>query len=160
MATQDYFANNASEVGEKTNPGSNAGDQIVMAATLEIAAADDNGSTYLLFQNVPASFRPTELTVMCDAITGGTDFDIGLFNSTDGVEADDDILMDGQTLASASRSLDGLQTVNIADIGKTLAELLGLTPSTAKAGYDIVLTGNTVGTAAGTVTAILKGFAA
>lgn len=162
MAVQNYSTNYAASpgVGEKTKPGSNAGDIVQAIVTEEVAAADDDGSTYLLFKDVPSSFRPTELTVMCDAITGGTDYDIGVYNSETGAVVDKDLLMDGQTLATASRVLDGLQTVDIADLGKTIAELLGLTPSTAKSRYDIVLTGNTVGSAAGTVTAILKGFAA
>lgn len=162
MAVENYFTNNASNVGEKTEPGSNAQEIITLVGTVEVAAADDDGSTYKLALSVPSSFRPIEATIMCDAITGGTDYDVGVYDPADGVVVDKDILVDGQTLATASRVLDGLSAVNIADIGalKSLAELLGLTPSTAKPAYDIVLTGNTVGTAAGTVTYILKGFAA
>ena len=162
MATENYFTNYGSSpgFGEKTEPGSNAQEVVQAVATTEVAVADDNGSTYLLFKSVPSSFRLVELTVMCDAITGGTDYDIGVYNAETGVVVDKDLFMDGQTLATASRALNGLGNVNIADIGalKTIAELLGLTPTTAKSSYDIVLTGNTVGTAAGTVTAVLKGF--
>lgn len=164
MAVENYFTNNASNVGEKVAPGLNAQELIAMEKTLEIAAADDDGSTYLLFKDVPASFVPVELSIYCDTITAGTDYDIGLYNSETGVVVDKDLLMDGQTLATALTRATGhqvgLAAVNIANSGKSLAELLGLTPTTAKSRYDIVLTGNTVGSAAGTVTAHLKGFAA
>jgi hypothetical protein len=162
MAVQNYFTNDATNVGVKQEPGQNAQELIIMIATLEVAAADDDTSTWLLFKGLPNSFRPVRGTLMCDAITAGTDYDIGLYNSDTGVEVDKDIFLDGQTLASASKTLNALGSVDIADIGakKTLAELLGLTASTAKARYDVVLTGNTVGSAAGTVTVILEGFAA
>lgn len=162
MAVQDYFANNKVNVGGKEEPGANAHEWIQMVALVTIAAADDDGSTYKLFTNVPSSFRPIRGTLMCDAITAGTDFDIGLYDSRTGSVVDKDVLLDGQTLASASKTLNALGSVDIADIGakKTLAELLNLTINQAQSQYDIVLTGNTVGSAAGDVVVILEGFAA
>ena len=164
MSVQNYLTNNAPNVGEKLDPGKNAQELISMVNSVEVAAADDDGSTYLLFGNIPSSFVPAELSIACDAITGGTDFDIGLYNSETGVAVDKDLFMDGQTLATALTRATGhqlgLANVDVADSNKSLAELLGLNPSTAKSRYDVVLTGNTVGSAAGTVQAILKGFAA
>lgn len=162
MAVENYFTNDAANLGEKTEAGSNAHEVIRLVGSAAVAAADDDGSTYLLLKGVPSSFKPVRATILCDAITGGTDYDIGLYNSDTGVVVDADILVDGQTLASASKVLDGLSAVDIADIAalKSLAELLGLTPSSAKAKYDIVLTGNTVGSAAGDVVFILEGLAA
>ena len=48
----------------------------------------------------------------------------------------------------------GLQTVDIANVGKTLAELSGQTDLDLS--YDIALTANTVGTAAGTISVLAK----
>lgn len=162
MAVQNYLTNYASSVGEKSEPGSNSHEVIRIVGYAAPAAADDDGSTYLLAKAVPSSFRPVSATLMTTAITGGTDYDIGLYDSKTGAEADKDVLVDGQTLASASRTLDGLSIVSLANLGarKTLYELLGLTATTAKATYDIVLTGNTVGSAAGDVVYILEGYAA
>ena len=162
MSVQDYFVNNSSNVGEKTEPGSNAHEVVRAVGAAAILVADDDNSTFLLIKDVPSSFRPTKGTIMCDAITGGTDFNIGVANSETGVIVDDNLFVDAQTLATASRTLDGLSNVDIADIGalKSIAELLGLTPSTAKARYDIVLTGITVGATAGDVVYILEGLAA
>ena len=162
MAVENKYVDASTVLGLTAEPGANGHEVIRMVATVEIAAADDDGSVYRFFKDVPSSFRPIVCTVMCDAITGGTDFDLGLYDRNLGAVVDKDVLMDGQTLASASKTLNGLGIVDIADIGakKSLAELLTLTPSTAKPAYDIALTGNTVGTGAGTVTIILEGYAA
>lgn len=161
MAVENYFTNNASNVGEKTTPGSNAHEVVRSIAHVAVAAADDNNSTYLLFKDVPSSFTPVELKIWTDAITSGTDFNIGVANSETGVVIDDNLFADAINLSSASKAIDGLENVAIEDIGnKSIATLLGLTPTTAKSRYDIILTGIAVGTAAGDITAILDGFAA
>ncbi len=63
--------------------------------------------------------------------------------------------MDGQTLASASKTINGFNAVDIANYGKQIWELTtggtAISEATSKA-VDIVLTGNTVGSANGTVT--------
>lgn len=131
----------------------NGGKLRFIRETVEIAAADDDGSKYRVAR-VPANAVVKEIIIACDAITGGTDFDLGLYDTPEinsGAVIDADILMDGQTLASASRVLDGLQTVDIANLHKKLWEIAALTADPRKL-VDIVLTGNTVGTAAGTVT--------
>lgn len=162
MAVENYFTNNAANVGEKTSAGSNAQEIVRIVGTAAVVAADDNNSTYLLAAAVPSSFVPVKATIMCDGITGGTDFDVGVSDPATGDAVDKDLFVDGQTLATASRTLDGLSAVDIADIGanKSIADLLALTPSTALPAYDLVLTGNVVGTAAGDVVYILEGFAA
>ena len=163
MAVEAYLTNYKSSPGqgEKLEQGRGASELIVIAGYATVAAADDDGSTYLLAKDVPSSFKPIKAWIETDAITGGTDYDIGLYNSITGAAVDADLLVDGQTLATASKVLDGLSNVDLANLGalKSLAELLGLTPTTAKAAYDIVLTGNTVGSAAGDVRYILIGVA-
>jgi len=162
MTVQDYFANNAVNVGEKTEPGSGSHEVIRGVGATAILVADDDGSTYLLLKDVPSSFVPVLSTLMCDAITGGTDYDIGVYDSETGIVVDKDLFVDGQTLAAASKVLDGLSAVDIADTGalKSIAELLGLNPTTTKPRYDIVLTANTAGATAGDVVYILEGLAA
>lgn len=127
--------------------------------TEEIAAADDDGSVYRFFKSVPSNMIPTEITIMTDGISGGTDYDLGLYKVGVGAAAvDADVFMDGQTMASALTRATGhqlgLAAVDIANAGKTLGELSGQTD--VDAAYDICLTGNTVGTAAGTITIIAR----
>jgi hypothetical protein len=123
--------------------------------TGEIAAADTDASVYGIGL-ISSNWVPRQIIVMCDAITAGTDYDLGLYefdgeNSVPGAVVDKDIFMDGQTLASASRVLDGLAAVDIANINKPIWEILGLTVDSKKQ-YVLALTANTVGSADGTVT--------
>lgn len=162
MAVEDYFANDAANIGEKTEPGSGAHENVRYVGATAVAAADTDLSTYLLLKGVPSSFVPVKGTIFCDAITSGTDFNIGLHNTKTGVVVDDNLFADAIDLSSASKVVDGLENIGIEDIGalKSIAELLGLTPTTAESSYDIVLTGITVGSAAGDVVFILDGLAA
>ena len=131
---------------------------IAMCQTFEIAAGDDNGSVYRLFKSLNPDLIPLKIEIRCDAITGGTDFDLGFYTPLEngGAVIDADILMDGQTLASAltTSPADGLGIVDIANRCKRIYEHCGHTQATKKLGYDLALTANTVGTAAGTVTVI------
>lgn len=162
MAVQAYLTNYATSVGVKDEPGKNAHEVVRYVGYASPAAADDDTSTYLIAKSVPSSFRPVKITVMTTAITSGTDYDLGVYHPRTGAAVTKDLFMDGQTLASASRTLDGLANVSLANIGalKSIAELLSLTPTTALPEYDIVLTGNTVGSAAGDVVVLIDGFAA
>jgi len=159
MAVEDKYVNSNIVAGKKGPAYAGGALEVTMIATVEIAAADDDGSKYRLFKAVPSNMIPVEITVACDAITGGTDYDLGLYNVNLGAVVDKDALMDGQTLASALTRASGHQLglgiVDVANVGSSLADLD--TVSTDKpAAYDIVLTGNTVGSAAGTVSVIAK----
>lgn len=156
MAVENKYTNALIAAGKPAAGINSSGAQIkVMQATFEVAAADDDGSVYRLFKAVPADVIPVKIEVGCDAITGGTDWDLGFYDTLDrnaGAVVDKDNLMDGQTLASASNmALNGLGIVDVANIDKKIWELAGHTAATKRKSYDICLTANTVGTAAGTV---------
>jgi len=121
--------------------------------TLEINATDDDTSTYRIAR-LPSNAVLTDITIKNDAITGGTDFFLGFYDIDEGVAIDANALLGTTSLASAG-SIDGLGSIDIANIGKEVWELAGLTEDPHKL-VDIVLTGNTVGTASGTVTGIVK----
>ncbi len=125
--------------------------------TVEIASGDDNGSKYRVAR-LQANAVIKEIKILCDAITGGTDYDLGIYEipeTNSGAVIDADCFMDGQTLASASKTINGFNAVDIANYGKQIWELTtggtAISEATSKA-VDIVLTGNTVGSANGTVT--------
>ena len=121
--------------------------------TVGITSTDADGSTYRLAR-VPSNAVLDTITIKNDAITGGTDFFLGFYDINDGAAIDADALLGTTSLASAG-DIDGLGSINIANFGKEVWELAGLTEDPYKL-VDIVLTGNTVGTATGTVTAIVK----
>lgn len=160
MAVEDKYANDALAAGKKAKAHLTTGeDTFTLIATEEIAVADDDGSVYRLFKSVPANLIPVEITIACDAITGGTDYDLGLYKvGVGGAAVLKDVLMDGQNLSSALTRATGhqlgLANVNIANAEKTLAELS--TQTNPDESYDICLTANTVGSGAGTVTVIAK----
>lgn len=160
MAVEDKYVGTLTAAGKLEKAALVVGaNEIVMQNTVEIAAADDDGSVYRFFKSVPSNLIPVEVTITSDGITGMTDCDLGVYKvGVGGAVVDKDILMDGQTLASALTRATGhnlgIAAVNIADIGKTLATLSGQTDPDGS--YDICLTANTVGSGAGTVSIIAK----
>ena len=158
MAVEDKYVNADLAAGKKSDAIASTGSKLVtFIATEETVAGDDNGSVYRFFKDVPSTYIPLEITITTDGITGGTDFDLGLYKvGVGGAAVDADVLMDGQTLASsltrATGHQLGLQTVGLSDADKTLGELSGQTE--VDTSYDIALTGNTVGSGAGTITII------
>ena len=128
-------------------------------ATVEIAAADDDGSTYRLFR-VHTSDRVSSIEIFNDAISGGTDFNIGAYDVADAGGA----IIDGGnswgdavTMASARTTpTDVCYEINdVANIEQEVWEVLALTSDPNKF-VDIVLTAVTVGTVAGTISARLR----
>lgn len=162
MAVEDKYTESNVSLGNKGIIGVGGHELITFTAYAAIAAADDDGSKYRLVKNIPSSFRPVRCNIATTAITGGTDYELGIYDTNLGAVVSKGLFMTNQTLAVASRVLDGLSAVTLANLGarKTIAELLSLTPSTAKSVYDLVLTADTVGTAAGDVVVILEGYSA
>lgn len=157
----DYVDSNlAVATGKKANALSvGAAEAHFGAVTFEIAAADSDGSIYRLFKSLDPCLIPISVEIYNDAITGGTDFDLGFYETVEagGAVIDKDVLKDGADLSSAHASgsaLDGLGSVDVADRVKRIFELCGHTLTTRKPGYDMALTANTVGSGAGTVTVI------
>ena len=133
-------------------------------ARAAVAAADNDGKIYVLGV-VTANERPTDITVQTTAITGGTDYDLGLYlinpDGTVGAVVDRDTFMDGQTMATASNVLNGFAAPAITARGGTVRELLVAAGITLNATNDfpqyyLALTGVTVGTADGTVRVIYR----
>lgn len=128
-------------------------------ATVEVAAADDDTSVYRLFR-VRSSDRISEVLIANDAITGGTSFDIGVHDTAEngGAVVDADEFASAVDLSSAGGYTDRTNEAVATDIAKVempLWERLGLTADPNKE-YDITLTANTVGTAAGTISGKLR----
>lgn len=150
MAVEDKFVDADIEAGKLGSAlaggfaGLTGGNVLV-----QVAAADDDGSKYRLFKNMSPDLVPIAILIQNDAITGGTDYDLGLYIGGSGAVKDADILVDGADLSSAGTNVYHL--VDPANTGKALFELAGDTVSTKEDGYDIVLTANTVGSAAGDI---------
>lgn len=159
MAVEEKYVNANLEAEKLDAAAFTSGDKTICAVvTFEVAAADDDGSVYRLLKGVPADLIPTKFEIACDAITAGTDYDLGLYESTVGGVAgsviDADKFADGIDLSSAvafASAIDGLQTLDIDEVQERLYTLAGQTLDDHSTDYDIALTANTVGSAAGTI---------
>lgn len=122
--------------------------------TVETAAADDDGSVYR-FVRVPSNARIKSIKVFCDAITSGTVFDCGLYSTADdgGAVVDADCYATNVDLSTAitTGTEIAFEARDIANAEKRVWEDGALTSDSFKY-YDICLTGDTVGSAAGTLT--------
>lgn len=162
MAVENKYVDANLEAEKKANALSIAAAQpFIGAVTFEVAAADTDASVYRLFKCVDPDLIPIRVEIYNDAITSGSDYDLGLYETlTDGqggAEIDKNIFADALDMSSAAASgspKDGLKDVNQADRVKRIYEHAGHTQTTKKIGYDICLTANTVGSAAGTITVI------
>lgn len=126
--------------------------------TVEIAAGDDNNSVYRVGR-VHSSWRVSEIKRFNDAITSGSDFNVGLYETAeDGGDAvDDNLFADAVSLASASAVgvNDVFEALGVENVEKSVWEALGLA-SDPGLWYDVAYTGVAVGSGAGTLSAQIR----
>lgn len=155
MAVQDKYVDANIVAGKNTNPAFSQGAALMAAvATVEVAAADDNGSVYRFFKGVPGDLILISAKLACDAITAATDYDLGLYQTNLGAVVDKDCFADGIDISAGyafGSEKEMVVTVDPANIQKRIYEIGGHTIVTRKHSYDIALTANTVGSAAGTI---------
>lgn len=126
----------------------------------EVAAADSDASVYRMVR-IPSNARVLSLDILNDAITGGTDYDLGVYDVAEAGGA----VVDANVFSSAISMVTGRTLplnakyesteVNIDEGDDRLWELLGLSSDPNKF-YDICFTANTVGSAAGTIALEVK----
>jgi hypothetical protein len=146
---------NAEMLGAVKVTENRGGGIIAFAGTFEKVATDSNGSIYRLFK-VNKNMVPIQIDINCDAITGATDYDLGLYETLEngGAVKDKDVLMASANI-SAGKALgseqNGLAGLGVANIGKQVYELAGETDDSGSSEYDVSLTADTAGTGAGTI---------
>ena len=123
--------------------------------TVEVAAADDNTSTYRMAR-LHTSDVITHIWLYNDAITGGTDYDLGCYDVADngGLVIDANNIATAVDMSSARTTLPldlAHEALDIASCQQALWQVLGLATDPQKL-VDLVLTANTVGSGAGTIT--------
>lgn len=162
MATNKYV-NTSQAAGAKTMAGAAFPGQLLqLLGTYEKTAAD-NDTSVLRLGTVPANAIPVpQLSfINNDALAGATDIDVGVYAPlSDGVGAvaDKDCLSDGldinagNALASPAKAF---QALAIDEFGQDLRTLAGDTIGDGNEFYDVAITGNTFGTATGTISWVL-----
>ena len=159
MAVINDYVDSIVAAGKLTSFG-NAKDVFIIPVTFEVAAADSDGSIYRILKNVDPNLILIQARLACDAITGGTSYDFGVYLplSEGGAEVDANCFASAMNISAGySRilALDALVTLDLADVQKRIYEVAGHTLATRKRGYDLALTANTVGSGAGTISMFL-----
>lgn len=159
MAVQDKFVNALVAAGKKAPPYFAQGSNLkIVVWNFEVAAADSDTSVWRLAR-LPANAIPIRSEIYADASLGTSAFCLGLHKpGVAGAVVDKDIFLAATDLtagvaitAGANNGLTNLGGGDpVAAIGKTLWELLGLTKP-ARQDYDLTITGDTAGGAAGTI---------
>jgi len=121
--------------------------------TVEVAAGDDDGSVYR-FVRLPSSAKILEIYRYNDAITGGTVYDFGTYETAanGGAAKDADVFATNVDISAGTVVPVSVlyEALNIDKIEKRLWEMNGDTTDPRR-DYDICATGDTVGTGAGTI---------
>ncbi len=155
MAVVDKYANASVEAGTRVLNLFGRGEKTTVSRQIvAVAAADDDGSVYRVLKGIPTKSRIQKIEILNSAITAGTDYDLGFYKTDKGAVIDKDVLMDGQSFATAhavGEEVQGNSNVALTDMTKTIGELLGLDFNDSPSSVDLCLTANTVGTAAGTI---------
>ena len=172
MAVVDKYVRTLVEAGKlEEAPYVNGAKVVGMVASEELAAGDDAASIYRFFKGLNPNLIPIDIKIYVDdAVVGATDCDVGLYEQTDdggtGAVVDKDIFADGIDLSPAGGAvrgggvighdefIDGMATVDIANLTKKLYEHGGHDVTDYKAGYDLCLTVVSDTTVGGTVTMV------
>lgn len=161
MAVVDKYVNADRESGGFGSPiSSGAGKEFIINRSFTVAADDDDGSIYRL-ASIPSNAVVVGglATLLHTNITGGTDYDIGLYDLTksanSGAVVSVDLFRDGISMANTTAYDPFADVFNATNQGQPIWQLLGLTSDPNKQ-YDIAITANTVGTAAGTINVTFK----
>lgn len=131
-----------------------------LAGTVEVAAADDDTSVFRMGR-VHSSWVMNSIIILNDALTSGTSYDVGLHDiaAAGGAVVDADLFGDAVDLSSARKATGGVEVrfdragSDLPDLNKPIWELLALSVDPGK-WYDLTLTANTIGSAAGTISLI------
>lgn len=153
----DTIAISNTGAGKYTESRYTKGNRYSITENVAVAAADADGDTYTVgVMPSNAIIQRGGSDVSTTAITGGTDYDIGIYEidieATNwvGTVVDVDLFTDGDDWSSAANGIDPYQSIAAGNMGKPLWELLGLSEDPHK-NYLVVITANTVGTAAGNI---------
>lgn len=158
MAVEDKYVDADLAAGKLGNPAQISGAEVqAVNFTFEVDAADDDGSIYRVCKSLNPTLIPIKFEINNDSITGGTDYDLGLYDTTTdraaGAVIDKEVFaatLDMSSAAANGSEKNGLSAVAIEDLPNKLYEHAGDDVNTKKQGYDIALTANTVG-AGGTI---------
>lgn len=166
MAVVETYADSNLSSGSKQSSSAGGADIFSLTQNVAVAAADSDGSKYVMGL-IHGNDRPFNIRVFNDAITSGTDYDIGVYvwngdSGSLGDAVDADLFADGLDLSSAADDTFALTAPDINLLGtstvKELLEAASITDNLEKTQYALVVTANTVGSAAGDITVTYQAY--
>lgn len=160
MAVVDAFVTqNASSVAADVDIAARSNGEKVktLFASFEVAAADSDGSIYRIGRISPMAIIKS-IKILNDAITGATDYDIGVYKRLEvgGAVVSKDCLLNGRDINAGQATFAEVFAPDPANVGKALYQLASVTDYNEAGSYDLAVTANTVGSAAGTVALIVE----
>jgi len=159
MAVENKYVDANTEADKLTTASFvEGGKTVIMVQVFEVAAADDDASIFRLWKAINPNLIPVQIHIATDAITSGTDWDLGFYKTTvggvNGAVVDADKLANTLDFSSATTfasPVNGLENLNLDEGLERIYTLAGDTLDDHELGYDIALTANTIGSAAGTI---------
>lgn len=158
MAVENKYVDSNLASGDKQEPVASGGGHIVtVIKTFEVAVADDDGSVYRVFR-VPSNGIPLPNgKVYHDSITGGTDYEFGLWDvGTDGAAIDIDCFLGSTTMANTT-TLDPFSlAMTVDNATKAFWQYDPNVTVDPRKEYDWGIIGNTSGSGGGTITVVAQ----
>lgn len=161
-AYNDFVTQNASSVKANVDVSARSVGAPVkkVAFSFEKAAGDINGSIWRVARISPFA-KILSFKLATDAIASLTDLDIGFYKVSDvsvATAIDKDCIKDGLDPHTGQTALVEMYVPDLANIGKEAYLIAGVTAADAKkyGAFDVALTGNTAGTATGTIAGVLE----
>jgi len=157
MAVVNAYVNTSKHINAREAGGTILYSSII---TFDNADADSNGSIYRIAR-IPSNIILKNIQIRNDALTSGTDWDVGVYQTSENGSAvvDANYFADALDLSSAhicGSELSGIKDLPVADSSKALYEMLGVTLGDEPEYYDLALTANVVGSAGGTISVLIE----
>lgn len=155
-----FVTGNAEAVAVDTGVAARFSGGVVKAIpfSFEVAAADDDGSVYRIGRMSPRAII-LSIQLLSDAIANATDYEIGFYKALtlDGSAVDIDCLLGSTDINAGNAALAEVFVPTISNYGKEAYLLAGVAAADAEkyGSFDLAITANTVGTAAGTISGLV-----
>ena len=156
-----YVTNNVSAKTADADIAARNGGQTVKKAlfNFETVATDSKYSVYRVAK-LPATAIVLGVSLACDAISGTTDLDIGVYKALEvgGDAIDSDCLKDGLDAHAGISTLTSEYAPTLANVGKSILAVAGVTAGTEQkyGSVDIAITSNAALAEAGTISGVIE----
>lgn len=155
-----FVTQNASSKSVDTDVAARSGGAVVKRILFSFEKAADTDTSVWRVGKISPHAKVVSIKLANDALTGFTDLDIGLYKpeSVGGAAVAKDCFKDGLDISAGIATLTEEYLVALADVGKEAYQIASVAAADVDkyGAFDIALTGNTAGTATGTISGIIE----